>query len=116
VIAMTKLVGAVSVSAALIFAPVLVPAQEASEWESQPAPAPVPPEQVPPAPPAEPPPPPQAQTAPPQVEQAPAPQAQAVPPGQWVYTQQYGWIWMPYADAYTSVPAYGIQIQPYCCV
>jgi hypothetical protein len=24
-----------------------------------------------------------------------------------VYTQQYGWIWMPYADAYTSVPAGG---------
>jgi len=32
---------------------------------------------------------------------------QAVPAGQWVYTQQYGWIWMPYGDAYSSVPASG---------
>ncbi len=30
--------------------------------------------------------------------------AQAGPPGQWVYTQQYGWIWMPYGDAYSYVP------------
>lgn len=26
------------------------------------------------------------------------------PPGQWVYTQQYGWLWMPYGDGYTHVP------------
>lgn len=32
--------------------------------------------------------------------------------GQWVYTEQYGWIWMPYSDAYTSVPADGYG-QPY---
>ncbi len=32
--------------------------------------------------------------------------------GQWVYTEQYGWIWMPYSDAYMSVPADGYG-QPY---
>jgi len=30
-----------------------------------------------------------------------------VPPGQWVWTAQYGWTWMPYADPYTYVPADG---------
>jgi hypothetical protein len=30
-----------------------------------------------------------------------------VPPGQWVYTSQYGWVWMPYGDAYTYVPPDG---------
>jgi hypothetical protein len=29
--------------------------------------------------------------------------ATPVPSGQWVYTQQYGWLWMPYGAAYTSV-------------
>ncbi len=24
--------------------------------------------------------------------------------GQWVYTNQYGWVWMPYAQSYTYVP------------
>jgi hypothetical protein len=32
----------------------------------------------------------------------PAPVATA-PAGQWVYTQQYGWLWMPYGAGYTSV-------------
>ena len=31
----------------------------------------------------------------------------SVPPGQWIYTQQYGWIWMPYGDAYAYVPPAG---------
>src|SRR5690242_3218562 len=25
--------------------------------------------------------------------------------GQWVYTSQYGWVWMPYGSAYTYLPA-----------
>lgn len=54
--------------------------------------APPPPAEQPPAPPAETPPPPaQAQG------QATARQA---PPGQWVYTPEYGWVWMPYSEAY----------------
>ncbi|HET6336641.1 MAG TPA: hypothetical protein VFG30_25635, partial [Polyangiales bacterium] len=24
--------------------------------------------------------------------------------GQWVYTSQYGWVWMPYSQSYTYVP------------
>ncbi len=27
--------------------------------------------------------------------------------GQWVYTGQYGWVWMPYGDAYTYQPTDG---------
>src|SRR4030095_15965018 len=26
--------------------------------------------------------------------------AQSAPAGQWVYTDQYGWVWMPYAQEY----------------
>jgi hypothetical protein len=35
---------------------------------------------------------------------SPEPIAPAVPPGQWVFTRQYGWIWMPFDDAYTYLP------------
>ena len=53
----------------------------------------------------EPPPPPQAQAAPPAYYAAPAPAATIVAPasGQWVYTNQYGWVWMPYDASYTYV-------------
>jgi hypothetical protein len=57
------------------------------------------PRQQPPAPPAAPPALPQAQV---QV-QGPV-QAQPSATGQWVYTQQYGWIWMPYGDQYAYTP------------
>lgn len=52
-------------------------------------------------PPANPSPPPQAEPAPP-----------GTTPGQWAYTSQYGWLWMPYGDPYTYVPADGWG-QPY---
>jgi hypothetical protein len=29
------------------------------------------------------------------------------PEGQWVFTQQHGWVYMPYAQSYTYVPAVG---------
>jgi hypothetical protein len=32
---------------------------------------------------------------------------QQAAPGQWVYTGQYGWVWMPYGDGYTYVPSEG---------
>ncbi|HTP25841.1 MAG TPA: hypothetical protein VMK12_09305 [Anaeromyxobacteraceae bacterium] len=32
--------------------------------------------------------------------------------GQWVYTQQYGWIWIPYSDSYSYVPPGG-EGEPY---
>lgn len=54
--------------------------------------------QVPPPPPSP------APTAPP----PPMPNTTvATPDGQWVYTQQYGWLWMPYDEPYTSVPVTG---------
>jgi len=31
----------------------------------------------------------------------------AAPAGQWVYTSQYGWVWMPHGNGYTNVPAGG---------
>lgn len=51
-----------------------------------------------PAPNQPPPPPRQIQAPPAHPDPAPAPV-----PGQWVYTDQYGWIWMPYGDRYTHV-------------
>ncbi|HVO18748.1 MAG TPA: hypothetical protein VMU15_05800 [Anaeromyxobacter sp.] len=32
--------------------------------------------------------------------------------GQWIYTQQYGWVWSPYGDAYSYVPPGG-EGEPY---
>ena len=55
---------------------------------------PVPPQQPPPAPG------PSQGKASQQIEQTSSP-AQAAGAGQWVYTSEYGWIWMPYGDQYT---------------
>lgn len=51
-----------------------------------------------------PPPPPAVAPAPP-VPTAAAQQAGA-PSGEWVFTQQYGWVWMPYGASYTFTPDY----------
>jgi hypothetical protein len=55
------------------------------------------------------------QEAPPQQAQ-PAPVRSGTPDGQWVYTQQYGWIWIPYSDeyvaAYDSGPPYEYVYYP----
>lgn len=73
------------------------PAAPAGELGADPTqPLPPPPDTLPPPPPAQ--------------AQAPAPQA--APAGQWVYTAQYGWVWMPYGDAYTYVPPSGYG-EPY---
>jgi hypothetical protein len=32
-------------------------------------------------------------------------QAQPPPAGQWIYTRQYGWVWMPYGDQYVRAGA-----------
>lgn len=53
---------------------------------------------------SEPPPPPSA--APSEMPPPPAPAA-AAPEGQWVFTSQYGWVFMPYAESYTYLPANG---------
>jgi hypothetical protein len=61
-------------------------------------PSSVQPTDVPPAPP-------QLVPSPPQPEVQASPQAaQAQGDGQWVYTQQYGWVWMPYGSQYTYEP------------
>jgi len=68
--------------------------------------------------PSEAPPPPEVQPAPPPdaPQQGQPPPAVAAPPapaaGQWVWTGQYGWVWMPYGQQYTYVPA-DTQIYPY---
>ena len=55
--------------------------------------------------------------APQRVQPAPNPSVQAQPGanGQWVYTQQYGWLWMPYGDQYVSTPqpTTGATVYPY---
>jgi len=67
---------------------------DSQQVQSQPAE----PSQLPPPPPEQVPPPPQAQ-----VQASPqATRESAV--GQWVYTQQYGWVWMPYGSQYTYEP------------
>jgi hypothetical protein len=65
-------------------------------------------------PPAEaPPPPPQAappRSAPPGAVAAPIQPAPAPRPagtGQWVFTAQYGWVWMPYGETFTYLPPDG---------
>jgi len=58
-------------------------------------------------------PPPEALPSPPS-QRPPPPVAQA-PRGQWIHTAQYGWVWMPYADAYTYVPPGGAG-EPYAYV
>ncbi|HQR29455.1 MAG TPA: hypothetical protein PLL32_03530, partial [Anaeromyxobacteraceae bacterium] len=32
---------------------------------------------------------------------------QGTPAGQWVFTSQYGWVWMPYGTSFTYLPASG---------
>src|SRR5580692_3798506 len=64
------------------------------------------------APDQQPPPPPADLPAVPQDDaQTVAPQ-QASASGQWVYTDQYGWVWIPYGAQYTSEGATGDE-QPY---
>src|SRR3954452_15051204 len=66
------------------------------------------PADVPPAPPQQLPPPPQAQVPQQQYQQpvqaAPPVAARAPASGQWVYTSQYGWVWIPYGSQYTYAP------------
>jgi len=82
-----------------LVAPSLALAQETSVDESpfDASTLPPAPTDTPPAPPAEPPPPSIAEDVPPTAVAPPAAD------GQWVYTDQYGWVWMPYADRYSYV-------------
>ncbi|HJV48738.1 MAG TPA: hypothetical protein VJ549_05645, partial [Geothrix sp.] len=55
-------------------------------------------------PPADPPPPPAARPTPPTDAAPPTQRKPADRDGQWVHTEQYGWVWMPYGEAYTYRP------------
>lgn len=91
----TPSIGAVTLALAGLVAPAYAWSQEFAEEAG-----PSPPDLVAEAQPQEtPPPPPEARP------QAPA--QRAVPSGQWVNTWQYGWVWMPYGTAYTSMPVDG---------
>jgi hypothetical protein len=96
----------------LLIAPLAAGAQTAGSSADSASQPPIPqPEMVPPPPPDVTPGPPITEPAQPQQAPAPLVQQAPVPPpspsGQWVYTSQYGWIWMPYGEAYTYAPAGG---------
>jgi hypothetical protein len=100
---MKNLLGTLSLIIVLGIASVPVSGQQAGQ-----APAAAPPSQAAPAQPPSPPPdnpPPPPITAQPPAAPAPAPQPAAT--GQWVYTSQYGWVWMPYGNQYTYTPSDG---------
>ena len=58
---------------------------------------------------------PTAPTPPPpeQENAAPVTTPEAASQGQWAFTDQYGWIWIPYADSYVYVPKSGADPQMY---
>jgi hypothetical protein len=120
---MTKLIGTLVVSGAFVLLPAMARAQEdqAEPWSDlgigeepeTPAPSTAAPTELPPAPQYESPPAPPAQAEAPAAPPAEAPASPSA--GQWIYTQQYGWIWMPYSDSYTYAPANGYG-EPYAYV
>jgi hypothetical protein len=80
-----------------------VPASPQEQQEQTVAPNQPAPNQAPPAPQGAMPAAPVTQAAPQANVQAPV----GTPAGQWSYTSQYGWVWMPYGQQYTSVAADG---------
>jgi hypothetical protein len=81
----------------------------AQDSDSPPPPPSAAPTSEPPPPPEELPTPPEPQAGPPGSEE-PSESVEAqepIPEGQWVFTNQYGWVFMPYAQTYTYVPATG---------
>lgn len=83
----------------------------AQRVERTPPPADAPPQDVQPPAPAPrdaPPPPPALRPDPPVVAPTPRPvEPRREASGQWVYTDQYGWVWMPYGSGFTHVPPDG---------
>jgi hypothetical protein len=114
-----------AVAMLLLAFPLLAGAQVSPPVNAPPAPAPPAPVQEPPeaAPEATPPPPPPPEVAPalppsqlfapPEPTAPPQSERASVPPidGQWVYTAQYGWVWMPFAPQFIHVPPSGAPPQ-----
>lgn len=103
---MKTLFGSLLMFAALVALPVKAAAEEADRTPASTS-AQATPRATPE--PAEPPtPPPSTQPTPPPSEPPPPPrQEKPLDSGQWVYTEQYGWVWMPYGDRYTHLPPDG---------
>jgi hypothetical protein len=98
-----------NVLVALLFTPLLAAATDPATTQATPTmPPPTSAPALPPAPPA---PPPEQES----VEPTPgvAVPTQPASQGQWVYTDQYGWIWMPFAQSYTYLPTTGAVPQMY---
>jgi hypothetical protein len=99
-------------STALLLAPMRAWPEEdtvAQKPQTQTAAPQAAPAERPPAPPAEAPPPPVG----PEKEARPAPEPPATPSGQWVYTQQYGWVWAPYGSQYSTEGTGGTYVYVY---
>jgi len=106
-----------ALAASLLTLPLVIEAQVSPPRDAPPAPA-QPPEVAPestPPPPLEsaPPPPPNQVTAPPEPTAPPQAERANVAPtdGQWVYTAQFGWVWMPFGPQFVFVPPGGAPPQ-----
>jgi len=78
-------------------------AETSGPEEYQARPSSPPPVLAPPAPPISIPPAPGAELTAPLVPIAPATSPVPMPAGQWVYTHEYGWLWIPYDQKYVHV-------------
>lgn len=89
-----------------LVAPLALAAQEPLDRAAQgQAPRELPPDTAAPRDTPPPPPPPSARPKPPADLERERPRAEEG--GQWVYTDQYGWVWMPYGEGFTHLPASG---------
>ncbi|HSN15980.1 MAG TPA: hypothetical protein VLT61_15210 [Anaeromyxobacteraceae bacterium] len=102
---MTTKLATLVVAGALILVPFRALTDDDEEYYGEPSNAAV--ESVTPSTPAPSQPPPAPPAVQPPAPSAPAASAPTLPPGQWVYTWQYGWVWMPYGDAYSWIPGNG---------
>src|SRR5450631_4408355 len=105
---MKTLIGTLVMLTTLSTAPLMAAGNAFAQAPANPdaqAPAPVEPDTQ--APSSPPPPPPAALPKPPADQPQGSAQQKPAADGQWVYTQQYGWVWMPYGDKYTHVPPDG---------
>jgi len=103
----TRLAFLVTIAPALVFAQATgepnappQPSPPQAEPAEGPPPSEAPPSEAPPPPPSQPPAP-----APQMAAPAASPQPSEGPAGQWVYTNQFGWLWMPYGQQYTAIPS-----------